>query len=356
MKDRNLRLPILVLGLNGVPGYALFRYFNKLYGGTDTFTGDRADIYSNGNQVYGIRPVKHPCVFGDNVFAIDAEETEKLGELFKNYNFGTVIDASGNCALRACECDTALSKLLNYSQGVDAATFAAQYGSTFIRISTDMVFSGDENRHPGRPYVESDPKDPIHNYGKHQSEAEDEIQRIKPDTVFLRIPLPMDYAPGGCAGAIDWISYRFRPGRPATLYIDEFRNPIYGIDMCRVCEYILKHEFPPGIYNCGGPRKVSLYNVGQIVNAVGGFPQELLIGTPRIEAGPLPPRVGDISTNSEKIYKLLPEGMIRPWPADDSLMPSDFNWHKTFGRNIENPKKIGSEDAIYRLLVVGESF
>lgn len=356
LPEKNLRTPILILGLNGVPGYSLFRYFNRLFGGTDTFDGASANIQSNGNrEVYGIRPNARPCVFGDNVFAIDAEETEKLGNLFEEYEFGTVIDASGNCALRACECDENLCRLLNYSQGVDAAKFAAQYGCELIRISTDMVFSGDENRHPGRPYVETDPKDPIHNYGKHQSEAEDEIQKIKPDTVFLRIPLPMDYAPGGCAGAIDWISYRFRPGRPATLYIDEFRNPIYGIDMCRVCEYILTHEFPPGIYNCGGPRKVSLYNVGQIVNAVGGFPQELLIGTPRADAGPLPPRVGDISTNSEKIYKLLPKGMIRPWPSDDSLMPTNFDWHKTFGRNEQDKQKIGSEEAIYRLLVMGEA-
>jgi len=345
----------LVLGLNGVPGYALFRYFNKLFGGTDTFDEQGAVISSNGNrEVYGIRPASRPCVFGDNVFAIDAEETERLGELFEEYEFGTVIDASGNCALRACECDEGLSRLLNYSQGVDAARLAAKYDCTLIRISTDMVFSGRDDREEKRPYVETDPKDPIHNYGKHQSEAEDEIQCIKPDCVFLRIPLPMDFAPGGCAGAIDWITYRFRPNRPATLYTDEFRNPIYGIDMCRVCEYVLTHEFPPGIYNCGGPRRVSLYNVGQIVNAVGGYPPELLIGCPRIEAGPLPPRVGDISTNSQKIYDLLPPGMIRPWPARDDLMPTGYDWHKSFGRGSQNAAEMGSDEAIYKWLVLGE--
>ena len=113
---RAMRLPILILGLNGVPGYALFRHFNKLYG----------------NDVIGIRPIKHPCVFGDNVFGVDAEETERLGELFERFHFGTVIDASGNCALKACECDPARSRLLNFSQGVDAATFAARYNATLI--------------------------------------------------------------------------------------------------------------------------------------------------------------------------------------------------------------------------------
>ena len=332
-----IHLPILILGLNGVPGFALFRHFNKLYGSVT--------VGENVPGVIGIRPIKHPCVFGENVFGVDAEETERLGELFEKFRFGTVIDASGNCALKACECDPARSRLLNYSQGVDAATFAARYNATLIRISADMVFSGDEKTKPNRPYVETDPKDPIHNYGKHQAEAEDAITAIKPDVVILRVPLPMDYAPGGCAGAIDWITYRFRPGRPATLFTDEYRNPLSGPDLCRTVQYILEHKFPAGIYNCGGPRRVSLYNVGQIVNAVGGYPAELLHGVPRIEGGPMPPRVGDISINSEKLYKLLPPGFIKPWPA--------FDWHKTFGRNIKDKRKMGSDEAITNLLVNG---
>lgn len=360
LKPRELQLPILVLGLNGVPGYALFRHFNKLFGGTDTNSGTSGTIHPAKRHpdakapLIGIRPIKHPCVFGEDVVAIDAEDTAGLTALFEKHQFKTVIDASGNCALKACECDTPRSRLLNCLQGVDAAQLAADFGCTFVRISTDMVWSGSEETAHLRPYVEDAPKDPIHNYGKHQLEAEIEISRIKPDAVMLRVPLPMDYAPGGCAGAIDWISYRFRPGRPATLYTDEFRNPVYGGDMCRVVQYILEHEFPAGIYNCGGPRRVSLYNVGQLVNAVGGYPAELLLGTPRAEAGPMPPRVGDLHINSQKLYDLLPPGFIRPWPNDDKIVPTSVDWHKTFGRDITDKTKMGSEEAIYKLLVEGE--
>ncbi|MBR2096027.1 MAG: dTDP-4-dehydrorhamnose reductase, partial [Fibrobacter sp.] len=121
-----IRLPILILGLNGVPGFALFRHFNKLYGSV-TVKSDVSPSAQIAPGVIGVRPIKHPCVFGDNVYGIDAEETDRLGEFFENFRFGTVIDASGNCALKACECDPARSRLLNYSQGVDAATFAARY-------------------------------------------------------------------------------------------------------------------------------------------------------------------------------------------------------------------------------------
>ena len=351
-----IRLPILVVGLNGVPGYALFRYFNRLYGGSDKNNGTSGTVTPvDRGIVIGIRPIKHPCVFGDDVVAIDAEDTRRLQILFERYRFGTVIDAGGNCALKACECDASRSRLLNCLQGIDVARLAAQYNSDLIRISTDMVWSGSEETAHLRPYREDSPKDPIHNYGKHQLEAEIEIQKIKSDCVMLRVPLPMAYAPGGCAGAIDWISSRFRPGRPATLYTDEYRCPIYAIDMCRVVQYILEHDFPSGIYNCGGPRRVTLYNAGQLVNAVGGYPAELLQGTPRINAGPMPPRVGDLTIDSSKLYKLLPKGFIRPWPAFDWLMPTGPDWHKTFGRNEPDKSKMGSEEAIYKLLVLGVS-
>ena len=68
LKMRATRLPILILGLNGVPGFALFRHFNKLYG-TDTAASNAQKIPG----VIGIRPIKHPCVFGDNVFGINSE-------------------------------------------------------------------------------------------------------------------------------------------------------------------------------------------------------------------------------------------------------------------------------------------
>jgi dTDP-4-dehydrorhamnose reductase len=326
----NIRLPILVTGLAGVPGYALYRYFLKLFPG----------------QVYGIRPRKNACVSGDTVYAFDAEETSSLEYVFETHRFGTVIDASGNCALKACECDTARSKLLNYAQGVETARLAKQYNSVLIRISTDMVFSGASGL---GGYVETDPKDPIHNYGKHQSEAEEAIQDLVPNVVILRVPLPMDYAPGGEAGAIDWISYRFRPGRPATLYTDEYRNPIYGDDLCRVVEYILSHEFPSGIYHCGGKRLVSLYQIGQIINALGGYNPDLLIGCLRTEAGPLPPRVGHLGINCTKLYSLLPDNFIRPWPFLDSLFPTDPLWHKTVDRTPWT-----KFDAVDQYLVRGE--
>ncbi len=326
--EKEIRLPVLVLGISGVPGFALFRHFKKLFPG----------------NVYGVRAVKTLSVQGDGVLPIDAEDTERLTQTFEKYHFGTVIDAGGNCALKACELNTERSRLLNCLQGLDAARLAKRFGSDLVRLSTDMVYESDLER----AYLESDEKKPIHNFGKHMAEAEDRIPDIFPEVVILRVPLPMDYAPGGDAGAIDWISHRFRPGRPATLFWDEYRNPVHGNDLCRVVDFILRFPVPAGVYNCGGPRLISLYQTAQLVNAVGCYPPELLHGCDRVEAGPMPPRVGKLEMDSSKLTSLLPPGMIRPWVLDDRLFPVSRDWHRTVDRNLWKNK-----DEIYRLLIEG---
>lgn len=326
--SKEIHLPILILGISGVPGFSLFRYFKKLFPGS----------------VYGVRAVKTLSVQGEGVLAIDAEDTHSLSEAFEKYKFGTVIDAGGNCALKACELNAERSRLLNCLQGVDATRLARRFDSELIRLSTDMVFESDLNR----AYLETDKKGPIHNFGKHMSEAEDLIREIFPEVVILRVPLPMDYAPGGEAGAIDWISHRFRPGRPATLYWDEYRNPIYGNDLCRVVDFILRFPIPAGIYHCGGARLVTLYQIAQIVNAVGLFRPELVHGCDRIEAGPIPPRVGRLEIDSSKLTALLPPNMIRPWPLDHRLVPDSRDWHLKVDRGLWK-----HQNEIHRLLVEG---
>ena len=152
----------------------------------------------------------------------------------------------------------------------------------------------------------------------------------------MRAPLPIGLSPGGKAGAIDWIEWRFRNGRPATLYYDEYRSVISMHDLVKVVDLWLREpqRFAPGIYNCGGSRDVSLYQIGQIINAVGGYDPHLLHGCMRIEAGPMPPRTGHVGINCDKINSILPPGLIRPWPVEDYMYPGDDReWHHTVNRD-----------------------
>jgi dTDP-4-dehydrorhamnose reductase len=322
---------LLITGLPGVPGWNLYHYLVKHWKG----------------PVIGVHPVENWKAQVPGSVAIDAEDVESLEQLFTDYSFAAVVDASGNCALRACECDPALSHLLNCDFGLRLAHLARKHDSKLVRISSDLVFSGRDD-HVG-PYKENELVDPVTVYGKSIAEAELSIRIAHPDCWILRIPLPMGYTPGGHAGAIDWIEWRFRNGRPATLYFDERRSAIHKDDFGAVVLTILESGLvPPDLYHCGGPCSVSLYEIGQVINAVGGYDPDLLMGCLRQEAGPLPPRAGDVTIDSSKLLAYLPVGIIRPWPLDPLLVPDSRDWHYQIDRYLW-----GSGHQIDPLLVDG---
>ena len=72
---------------------------------------------------------------------------------------------------------------------------------------------------------------------------------------------------------------------------------------------------------------MTLYQIAQIVNRVGGYDPHLLKGCPRIEAGPMPPRAGNVSMNSGKLQRVLAGDPFQPWPVGEELLPTHREWH-----------------------------
>jgi dTDP-4-dehydrorhamnose reductase len=148
----------------------------------------------------------------------------------------------------------------------------------------------------------------------------------------------------GHAGAIDWIQSRFRKGLPATLYFDEIRTPTYTDCLSRVCHVALAHDWR-GLFHAGGPRRLSLYQIAQIVNRVGGYNPDHLRGCLRIEAGPIPPRAGDVTLDSTRLAETMGFDPFDPWPYDARWVPTHVDWHRD-----RAPHEGGSPELLARIL------
>ncbi len=209
-----------------------------------------------------------------------------------------------------------------------------------VHLSIDLVFSGTRQGN----HRESDVTDPVTVYGKTMSVAENLIQLARPDSCQLRISLPMGVSFNGHAGAIDWIQSRFKQRKPATLYFDEVRTPTYTDCLSRVCQAVLASRLS-GLYHAGGPRRLSLYQIAQIVNRVGGYDPNHLMGCPRIEAGPVPPRAGDVTMDSSKLSEALGFAPFDPWPFHAEFVPTGPQWHHERGGNPP-----GSPDLLAEIL------
>lgn len=302
-----LPLPLLVTGITGVHGYNAFRFFRKCFPG----------------RVIGVRPPRSFRLNGPGIVALDADDVSGLAGLCREHGIRSILNCVGNCALKSCELDPAMARRLNVASAAAIAFCVRTFSLKLVHVSSDLVFSGACGR---GGYVETDPVDPVTVYGKTMVEGEQVIQDATPDATILRISLPMGPSFNRHAGAIDWIDSRFRANRPATLYFDEVRSVTYCDDLNIVFAEFLSRNLS-GLFHCGGPRPITLYQIAQIVNYVGGYEPSLLHGCPRRDAGPMPPRAGNVSMNSHKLLQALGRQPFRHWPADPALWPADRSWH-----------------------------
>ncbi len=281
-------LPLLITGISGVAGYNALAYFRQRYPG----------------QVLGIRQADNWRLSGPGILACNAEDSAGLRRLFDEHGFRSVLDCAGNCALKSCELDPAMARRINVDGVQNLLDVIAGRNVRLVHLSIDLVLSGIG----AGGYVEHDPTDPITVYGQTMVEGERLILAVQPEGCILRISLPMGVSFNGHAGAIDWIQSRFKKLKPATLYFDEIRTPTYTDCLNELCDTVLASDLA-GLYHAGGPRRLSLYEIAQVINRVGGYHAEHLLGCPRIKAGQMPPRAGDVSMDSGKLIRAQRAGV-----------------------------------------------
>lgn len=299
-------LPLLITGIAGVPGYNALAYFQRRFPG----------------EVVGIRQRDNFRLVGDGIVACDAEDHDGLKRLFDQYDFRSVLDCAGNCALRACELDAELAWRINVEGVRNLLSVIGSADVRLVHLSVDLVFSG--NGEGG--HLEDDPTDPVTVYGKTMVAAEQLLLAESPQACILRISLPMGVSFNGHAGAIDWIQSRFKKHKPATLYFDEIRTPTYTDCMNELYEAVLASSLS-GLFHAGAPRRLSLYETAQVINRVGGYQPQLLMGCPRHAAGPIPPRAGNVSMDSSKLTAALGYQPFDSWPFPPEFVPTHREWH-----------------------------
>ena len=317
-------LPLLITGIAGVAGYNAFRYFSRKFPG----------------QVIGTRRADNWPMAGTGIVPLDADDRSGWAALFARYRFAAVLNSEGSCKLKSCELDPEMAWRVNVSGVSNLLDAIDQTDVRLIHLSIDLVFSGAGTG----AYDEQDRTDPVTVYGRTMVAAERLIAERRPEACVLRISLPMGISFNGHAGAIDWIQSRFRNDKPATLYYDEIRSPTYTDCLNPLFELLLARRLS-GLFHAGGPRQLSLFQIAQIVNRLGGYDPRLLLGCPRREAGPVPPRAGNVSMNSNKLITALGAAPFDPWPCGEHLVPSDREWH--FARDPSQP---GSPEFLAQVL------
>ena len=194
MTEIAARLPLLITGVTGVAGYNAFFYFQERYPG----------------QVVGTRPHQTATLRGPGIVALDAEDATGMRALFEQHRFRTVLNCVGNCALKSCELNPAMARLLNVHSAAAVADCARAFACRLVHLSSDPGLLGGGGRQlrrdrPGRS-----------GNGLRQDDGGGgavDHGGVSGGGAAAKISLPMGPSFNHHAGAIDWIQSRFRGGQ-----------------------------------------------------------------------------------------------------------------------------------------------
>jgi dTDP-4-dehydrorhamnose reductase len=242
-----------------------------------------------------------------NAESICMTDQQVLTRLRDEFQPTHVLHAAGVCDLDICEAKPHYAHSINVSGAQNIASVFSE--SCYIMyLSADLVFSGNDPSENG--YAETDNPDPVSVVGKTYLLAEKEIAKAARHAI-VRLGLPMGDSIQGKKGAVDFIEGRLKRGLPMSLFHDEYRSCIDCDDLADAVVSLLGLEVE-GLFHVGGPRPVSLYEIGERILKRGNYRQEALMKWSRAEDVNGPPRIGNVHLNSAKAERLLGRP-IRHW-------------------------------------------
>jgi len=180
---------------------------------------------------------------------------------------------------------------------------AKERGVFVVHISTDFVFDGRQTR----PYVETDPPNPINAYGRSKLEGERALQHSAGAHVILRVQ--WSYGSHG-ANFIGKIRERARTGTELKVVADQVGAPTWTADMARAIAVLIRDR-RTGLYHFANAGYVSRFEVARFIAAQLNLPTKI---TPcASEAFPTPAiRPKNSRFDTAKIQAIL-DAPIRSW-------------------------------------------
>lgn len=113
---------------------------------------------------------------------IDLSHPEQIPPIVRQVKPDVIVNASAYTAVDRAESEPELAYTINaITPGVLAEEARAQ-GAALIHYSTDYVFDGNQTR----PYLESDPPNPLSVYGQSKLEGEDVVRQVGGAYLILR--------------------------------------------------------------------------------------------------------------------------------------------------------------------------
>ena len=246
----------------------------------------------------------------------DLSDAAALRALIKHVKPDVVVHAAAISSPRVCEDNPERAMAVNAPM---ALVEQLPDHASLIFLSTDQVYDGE-----GAPYTEQSAALPVNTYGRSKLQFEQILtSRLPKRHVSLRSSLILGPPPPRrCKKAHSFLQdcAKFLSD-PAgnSFFSDEMRSAVSVDDVIGVIVWAIDGGATrsPGIYNMGGPAKLSRVDIALAVAEHCGLPPERVHGKPRPPGGPVksPLDITMDSSRLEAVSGIKMRGLAQMLPA-----------------------------------------
>ena len=242
-----------------------------------------------------------------------------MGECLEQGALDAIIHAAAFSAPLACEKDPETAHNINVGGTHNVVRQAAEHDIPVIFLSTDLVFNGERDVKNEGYYAESDAPDANIVYGKSKIAAERWIQE-QPfgKWTILRSALMFDRKAPFAQGFPHFAADALQAGKPATLFTDQFRTPVYIADIADAIVMMMERALFGEIFHCGGAEQLHRVHFVRRYCALAGINDGGIVACKMSDVPEYTTRVKDVSLTSQKLIDAL-GGAYQPTALDEAF-------------------------------------
>ncbi|HEY1922359.1 MAG TPA: dTDP-4-dehydrorhamnose reductase [Tepidisphaeraceae bacterium] len=158
---------------------------------------------------------------------LDIADRSALKNAFADHKPTLVLNCAAFTKVDLCEQEKEKADAVNGHAVGHLASLCRQIGAPLVHISTDFVFDGSLRR----PYLTTDPVNPLSAYGKSKLLGEQELQKNAPDR-WLIVRTAWVYGRCGANFPRTMIQAA-QAGKPLSVVNDQFGTPTYTVDLAQ---------------------------------------------------------------------------------------------------------------------------
>ncbi|MGO8786663.1 MAG: SDR family oxidoreductase [Terriglobia bacterium] len=201
----------------------------------------------------------------------DITDAGAIGAALERIRPDLIVHPAGIPDIDLCEADPAKAVRVNYQGTCNVADAARRLGAGLAHISTDAVFDGTSER----PYVETDPTNPITVYGRTKLQAEQAVQGLERYWIFR---VPVLFGPGK-TNFVEKGLRKVAAGEEYKVASDQLGCATLTVDAgLKIMEVAESGRF--GLYHLANRGQCTRYELARMAVQLAGLDPGKVIGVP----------------------------------------------------------------------------